>query len=117
MSLLSDAFHNLGDSSALFIAFIANKISRKEADTRKTFGYKRVEILAALFNALVLIAICLFLLYEAYKRFLNPEPVQGVLMLTVAVFGLIANLISMILLEKGKDGNLNIKGSIYALIG
>lgn len=117
LSLLSDAFHNLGDSSALFIAFIANRVSNKKADFQHTFGYKRVEILAALFNSVALIAICIFLLYESYKRFMNPEPVHGELMLVIAIFGLLANLISMIILEKGKDKNLNIRAAYLHLLG
>jgi cobalt-zinc-cadmium efflux system protein len=117
LSLLSDAIHNLGDSSAIFIAFVAGKISHKKADSKHTFGYKRAEILAALFNAIVLIAICLFLFFEAYKRFLSPEPIKGKLMLLVAVFGLLANLISVFILNKDKKHNLNIKAAYMHLLG
>jgi cobalt-zinc-cadmium efflux system protein len=117
LSLLSDAIHNLGDSSALFIAFVAGKISRKKPDEHRTFGYKRVEILAALFNAIVLIAICLFLFFEAYKRFRNPEPITGMLMVTVAIFGLVANLLSVFLLNNDKDHNLNVKAAYLHLLG
>ena len=77
LSLISDAIHNLGDSSAIFIAFLAGKRARKQPDEKKTFGYKRTEILAALFNAIVLIAICIYLFFEAYQRFVNPEPIKG----------------------------------------
>jgi cobalt-zinc-cadmium efflux system protein len=117
LSLLSDALHNLGDSSAIFIAYMAGNISRKKPDVKNTFGYKRVEILAALFNAVVLIAICFFLFYEAWKRFTNPEPVKGILMLIVAVFGLLANLISVIILHKEKSQNLNVKAAYMHLLG
>ncbi|HPJ16383.1 MAG TPA: cation diffusion facilitator family transporter, partial [Spirochaetota bacterium] len=75
LSLLSDAIHNFADSSAIFIAFAANRISLRKANEKKTFGYKRAEIIAALFNSSILIAVCLFLFYEAYLRFRNPEPV------------------------------------------
>ncbi len=117
LSLLSDALHNLGDSSALFIAFIAGKISRKKPDTQKTFGYKRIEILAALFNAIVLIAICIFLFYEAYGRLINPQPIKGKLMLIIATFGLLANLASVLLLHKDKSHNLNVKAAYLHLLG
>lgn len=117
LSLLSDALHNLGDSSALFIAFIAGKISRKAPDSRRTFGYKRVEILAALFNAVVLISICIFLFYEAYERFMNPEPIKGKLMFWVAIFGLLANLISVVILNKDKAHNLNVRAAYLHLMG
>ena len=117
LSLISDALHNLGDSSALVIAFLANRVSRKEPDYRMTFGYKRVEIIAALFNGIVLIAICLFLFYEAYRRLRFSNPVHGSLMVSVAFFGLVANLSSMILLRKGKENNLNIKAAYLHMLG
>lgn len=117
LSLLSDAIHNLADTSALFIAFVARKISGKAPDEKKTFGYKRVEILAALFNGLVLIAICVFLFYEAYERFKDPQPIKGGLMLVVAVFGLAANFVSMLVLQKNKNENLNVKAAYLHLLG
>ncbi len=117
LSLLSDALHNLGDSSAIFIAFVAGKVSKRKPDAKNTFGYKRVEILAALFNAIVLIAICIFLFYEAYERFMHPEPIKGRLMLVVATFGLLANLISVLILQKEKSHNLNVKAAYLHLLG
>ncbi len=117
LSLLSDALHNLGDSSAIFIAFLAGKRSKKKADARRTFGYKRVEILAALFNAVVLIAICLFLFVEAYERWVNPQPIKGLIMLIVATFGLLANLISVVVLNDSKEHNLNVKAAYLHLLG
>lgn len=117
LSLLSDAIHNLGDSSAVFIAFIAGKISQRKPDEHYTFGYKRAEILAALFNATVLIAICIFLFREAYLRFINPEPIHGKLMLVVAIFGLLANLISVLVLKNNKEDNLNVRAAYLHLLG
>ena len=117
LSLLSDAVHNLGDTLALIFAFIATKLGNKEADMKRTFGYKRVEILTALFNAIILISICLFLFKEAYDRFLNPEPIKGLLMLVVAVIGLLANGFSVLILQKDKDKNINIKAAYLHLLG
>ncbi len=117
LSLLSDAIHNLGDSSAVFIAFVAGNRGRKQADYKKTFGYKRIEILAALFNAVVLISICIYLLFEAYKRFVSPEEIQGKMMFIVAIFGLLANLISVVILQKDKESNLNVKAAYLHLLG
>ncbi|MBP1672782.1 MAG: cobalt transporter [Bacteroidetes bacterium] len=117
LALLSDAIHNLGDTLALIFAFMANKMSHKEADMKRTFGYKRVEILTALFNALILIAICLFLFKEAYDRFFNPEPIKGLLMLVVAVIGLLANGFSVLILQKDKDKNINIRAAYLHLLG
>ena len=117
LSLLSDAVHNLGDTLALFFAFIAHKIGNKKADMQLTFGYKRVEILTAFFNALLLIIICLFLFREAYMRLLHPEPVKGLLMLAVALAGLAANWISVIILQKDKNKNINVKAAYLHLLG
>lgn len=117
LSLLSDALHNLGDSSAIFIAFLAGKRSSKQPDKRKTYGYKRVEIIAAFFNGIVLIVLCLSLFIEAYERFIDPKPIKGLVMLIVASFGLLANLISVLVLQKSKDKNLNIKAAYMHLMG
>ncbi len=117
LSLISDAIHNFGDTSAIFIAFLAGKHANKKPDARKTFGYKRAEILAALFNAVVLIAICVFLFVEAYERLKNPQAIKGGIMLSVAVFGLLANLISVLVLQKEKSRNLNIRAAYLHLLG
>ncbi len=117
LALLSDALHNLGDSSAIFIAFLAGKRSQKSPDQAHTFGYKRIEILAALFNGVVLIAICIYLFFEAYERFRNPQPIKGLMMLIVASFGLLANLISVLVLNKDKEHNLNVKAAYLHLMG
>lgn len=117
LSLISDAVHNLGDTSAIFIAYVAGKVAIRKPDEHKTFGYKRAEIIAALFNAVVLISISLFLFVEAYKRLLNPEPIQGKLMVIIALFGLLANLYSVLILHGDKEHNLNIKAAYLHLLG
>ncbi|MFA7116598.1 MAG: cation diffusion facilitator family transporter [Bacteroidales bacterium] len=117
LSLFSDAIHNLGDSAALFTAFLASKISHKKPDYSHTFGYKRVEIIAALFNATILVGISIFLFYGAYQRFMHPEPIKGLMMLIVACFGLLANVISVFILNKNKKHNLNVKAAYLHLIG
>lgn len=117
LALISDAVHNLSDTVALMLAFITVKISRKSSDPRHTFGYKRIQIIAALFNAVTLIAICFYLLYEAYFRFMNPEPVKSIPMFVVAFIGLVANLVSVILLKRHSKDNLNIKAAYLHLIG
>lgn len=117
LSLISDAIHNFGDTLAIFIAFLAGKHANKKPDEKKTFGYKRTEILAALFNGVVLIAICPFLFAEAYKRFIDPQPIKGGMMLVVAVFGLVANLISVLVLQKEKSDNLNVRAAYLHLLG
>jgi cobalt-zinc-cadmium efflux system protein len=117
LALISDALHNFSDGLAMFIALVAMKISKRESNVRKTFGYKRIQILAALFNSVVLIVISIGLLYEAYHRFMNPEPVKSIPMLVVAVIGLIANFVSVVLLKNHSHQNLNIKAAYLHLIG
>ena len=117
LALFSDALHNLGDTFAIFIAFIAHLISKREYTDRKTFGYKRIEIIAALFNAVVLIVIITFLFSEAVKRLKDPEPVKGLIMLFVALIGLSANLYSVMLLRKESQKSINIKAAYLHLLG
>jgi cobalt-zinc-cadmium efflux system protein len=117
LALISDAIHNLSDTLALILAWAANKVGEKDADTKKTFGYKRFEILSAFINASVLTAISLYLIYVAFFRFLHPEPVKSGLMLIVAVIGLFVNLFSMIFLHRDSKKSLNIKAAYVHLLG
>jgi cobalt-zinc-cadmium efflux system protein len=117
LALISDALHNLGDTSALFIAYLANLISKKGHTHKKTFGYKRIEILAALFNAVILVVIIVYLFIEAYHRLRNPEPVKGLIMFIVALVGFLANLTSVVLLRKYSEKNINIRAAYLHLLG
>ena len=117
LALLSDAVHKLGDCFSLVLAYIANRVGRKKANYRNTFGYKRIEILAALFNALLLVGICVFLVIEAYERFMDPEPIRGGLMLVVAAIGLVADWICVLILNKNKKENINVKAAYLHLLG
>lgn len=111
LALISDAAHMLTDSMALAIALAAIRIAKRPADTRRTFGYYRFEILAATFNASLLFMVAIYILYEAYQRFRTPTEIQSTGMLIIACLGLIINLISMRLLSRGKDNSLNVKGA------
>lgn len=117
LALFSDALHNLSDAVAVFIAYLASRISKRNSTPEKTFGYKRVEILAALFNAVVLMVICVYLIYEAYHRFFNPEPIKGAIMFGVASVGLLANLFAVFLLHRDAGKNLNVKAAYLHLLG
>jgi cobalt-zinc-cadmium efflux system protein len=117
LALLSDAVHNLSDTFAVMLAYIANRISQKDATEKKTFGYKRIEILAALLNAVILIVITIFLFIEAYHRFFTPGTIKGRLMLIVAVIGLIANLGAVFILKKNSHSNINIRAAYLHLLG
>jgi cobalt-zinc-cadmium efflux system protein len=117
LALISDAVHNLSDTLAIIISYIALIIGKKDSTAKNTFGYKRIEILSALFNAVVLIAISIYLFYEAYHRFMNPEPIKGKLMFIVATIGFFGNIISVFLLHKDSSHNLNVRAAYMHLIG
>ena len=117
LALMSDALHNLSDTFSIFISYVALIIGKKGSTKKNTFGYKRIEILAALLNAVILIVISLYLFYEAYHRLINPEPIQGKMMFIVAVIGLLANLLSVFLLHRDSAKNLNIKAAYLHLLG
>lgn len=111
LALLSDAMHMATDSFALLLALIAIYLGRRPADILRTYGYARFEILAATVNALLLLGVAFYILYEAYERVSRPADVQSVGMMVVAVLGLIVNLISMRVLMGHKDESLNVKGA------
>lgn len=111
LALISDAAHMLTDAAALAIALSAVRIGKRAADSARTFGYYRFEILAAAFNALMLFAVAIYIVVEAYGRIKSPPQVEEGAMMAVAFLGLIVNLISMKLLQSGKDASLNIKGA------
>jgi len=111
LALLSDAAHMFTDSAALAIALAAVKIGQRPPDDQRTFGYRRFEILAAAFNAILLFAVAGYILIEGIGRFFAPQPVESVGMLIVATLGLLVNLIAMRILAGGKDDSLNIKGA------
>ncbi|MGH1557373.1 cation diffusion facilitator family transporter [Caulobacter segnis] len=111
LALLSDAAHMFTDAAALAIALAAIRVGQKKATEEFTFGYRRFEILAAAFSAILLFGVAIYVLVEGVKRIVNPEPVGSVGMFIVAVLGLVINLISMRLLSSHKDKSLNVKGA------
>lgn len=117
LALLSDAGHMFTDTLALALSFFAMKFAEMPATEKKTFGFYRLEILAALLNGVTLVLISLYIIYEAYQRILNPQPVAGTLMLVVAVIGLAANIIGALFLMKHHETNLNIRGAFLHIIG
>jgi cobalt-zinc-cadmium efflux system protein len=115
LSLISDALHNLSDTVALVISLFAVRLARRKNTEGQTFGYKRAEILAALFNACALVVVSIFLFKEAIARFTHPHPINSVLMLCVASVGLIANIISVFLLKAHAHEDLNIRAAYVHL--
>ncbi len=117
LALFSDALHNLSDAFSTFIAYMATLIGKREANPKRTFGYKRIEILAALTNAVILIVISVFLLKEAWQRWNEPEPIDSKIMLVVAMIGLLANVYALILLKRDAGKSINVKAAYIHLIG
>jgi cobalt-zinc-cadmium efflux system protein len=115
LSLISDALHNLSDTAALVISFFAVRLAKRKNTEAQTFGYKRAEILAALFNACALVVVSIFLFKEAFARFTHPHPINSVLMLSVASVGLIANIISVVLLKAHAHEDLNVRAAYVHL--
>lgn len=114
LALLSDAGHNLSDVISLGLSYLGEKISRRKATRRHTFGFKRTEIFTALINALSLVGIAFFIVVEALKRIASPLELSLGLMMGIATIGLAGNLLSMVMLGK-KEGNLNIKAAYLHL--
>jgi cobalt-zinc-cadmium efflux system protein len=116
LALLADAGHMLTDVGGVGLALFASWISQRPATPQKTYGYYRVEILAALANALVLFAVSGYILYEAYRRFQDPPDVASLPMLVVATVGLFVNLIGWRILRAGAEESLNLRGALLEVI-
>jgi cobalt-zinc-cadmium efflux system protein len=111
LALISDASHMATDVFGISIAIAAIRFGRRPADAKRTFGYERFEILAAMANAIILFAIGFYILIEAFRRLSAPPEIQSTAMLIVALIGLAVNLFSMRMLAAGKDESLNLKGA------
>ncbi len=116
LALLSDALHNFSDVLSLIISYIANILSKRKASTSRTFGYKRAEIIAAFINASTLIIVAVLLIIEAVKRFQNPQEIETNLVIWLSVLGIIANGISVLLLKKDADKNMNMRSAYLHLL-
>lgn len=111
LALISDAGHMATDVAALIIALFAIKIGKRQADTKRTFGYYRYEILAAVLNAFILFLVAFYIFYQAYLRLYTPSVVASKEMLLIAIIGLIINFISIRLLHHGSQHSLNVRGA------
>ncbi len=117
LALLADAAHMLTDVAAIALALFALWFAQRPATPEKTYGYLRLEILAALVNGAALIVIALGIFYGAYQRFANPEPVESRLMLAVAAVGLLVNVVAAVLLHRSAGHNLNLRGAYLHVLG
>ena len=111
LALLADAGHMLTDVAGLILALAAMSFAERRPSPRRTYGYHRVEILAALINGIVLLAVAGYILAEAWDRFRTPHPVASVPVLAVAAAGLLVNMAGALLLHRGSQASLNVRGA------
>ncbi|BCD67233.1 cation diffusion facilitator family transporter [Nitratiruptor sp. YY09-18] len=116
LALLSDAMHNFSDVLSLVVAWIANRLAARPGDTSKTFGYKRAEIIAALFNASLLMGIAIFLIIEAVQKFFHPLPIDSVWVIWLGLLSVILNSLSVFLVKEDAHENMNIKAAYLHLL-
>lgn len=119
LALLSDGLHMFSDTISLGVALLAFIYAEKYANKNKTFGYKRFEILAALFNGVTLFVIGIIIIIEAIERFFNPVEVQSTEMFIISITGLIVNIIVALLMFRGGDTshNINMRGAFLHVMG
>ena len=117
LALLADAGHMVTDAAAIGLALLAMWIAARPATFRRTFGFHRTEILAAFLNALSLWLIAAWIFFEAYRRFMSPPEVQGVLMLSVGLVGLLVNVAAAWVLRRAAGESLNVEGAFFHVLG
>lgn len=117
LALISDAGHMFTDVAALGLSLLAVRFASRPATPRKTYGFYRLEILAALANGVALIVLSLLICFEAYQRLSRPEEVAGGMLIWVSTGGLIVNLVSAYLLSRGAGESLNVRGALLHVIG
>ncbi len=117
ISLISDAIHNFSDVISLIVSYIANKLSKRDATEKYTFGYKRSEIIAAFLNSATLIILAVFILFEAVERFIRPVEISSNLVIWLAFGSIVVNGLSVLFIKKDAEGNMNMKSAYLHLFG
>jgi len=117
LALLADAGHMLTDAASLALAWGASRAARRPADALRTYGYHRVQILAALINGLAFILLVAWIGYEAVQRLAEPVEVLGGMMLVVAIIGLLVNIVAFLILHGGSGHDLNLRGAVVHVMG
>lgn len=117
LALLADAGHMLTDTAALVLAWIAARLASRPADSRRSYGFHRAQVLAAFVNALALFAVVAWIVVEAVQRLLEPRPIEGETMLGVAIAGMIANIAVYMTLHRGAEDNLNVSAARLHVLG
>lgn len=116
LSLLSDALHNFSDVISLVVSYFANRIARRKASINKTFGFKRAEIMAAFINSATLVIVAILLIFEVVERFQNPQKIESLLVIILSSVAILGNGLSVLLLRKDKNHNMNMKSAYLHLI-
>ncbi|MCM4160072.1 cation transporter [Antarcticibacterium flavum] len=116
LALLSDALHNLSDVISLAISYVANKLAKRDASLKRTFGYKRAEIIAAFVNAATLIIIAVLLIIEAVERFRFPQEIDSGLVIWLSIVAILGNGFSVLLLKRDSKANMNMRSAYLHLI-
>ena len=117
LALLADAGHMMTDAAALALAYAAFRFGQRAADSKRTFGYLRFEVIAGFVNAVTLFAIVGWIVYEAWQRFQEPQPILAGPMFGVAVAGLLVNILVFWILTRGDSEHVNIKGAALHVMG
>ncbi len=116
LALMSDALHNFSDFIALIVSFIASRVMHWENNEKKSYGYFRVEILAAFINSVALVLIGVYIIYEAISRLSTPVEIQSRLMIIIAAIGFVANVVSVLLLHPHRGESLNARSAFLHLM-
>ncbi len=117
IALISDAFHNLEDTASLIISYVAWIFSLRSPDIRRTYGYKRIEIIAAFVNSIFLTGICIFIIFESIKRFLKPQLIDANIMMIISFIAFLINIVSAYLLHGESKDSINWGSSYWHLVG
>lgn len=111
VALMADALHNTNDAAALLVAYVARRIGRKAVDRKFTFGYRRAELIGAMIQLTALIVVGLYLIYEAIRRFIVPEPLSGAWIMAAAGVALVVDVFTAWLLWSMSKGSMNVKAA------
>ena len=116
MALISDGLHNLSDFTSVLVSYLALRLGQRGPTLKQTFGYKRVEVFATLFNVALLYGVGFFIAIEGWKRLLHPEPILGYVVIGVALIGFIGNMISTLILQAGAKVNINMRSAFLHML-
>jgi len=117
LALIADAVHNLSDAASLLLALVAQKIARRSPDAKRTYGYKKVETLAAYTNYVVLLLVSVWLMIEAVGRFVSPDPIDGWVLVWVSTIAVAVNLATVVLTYRGAQHSHNVRAAYLHNLG